>query len=175
MSAAAVMKWSSALSRAEDLDRAIAETAEATLATLGASPDLVFLFASEHHRERFGSLPAQVKLRLNCGALLGCSASGVIGGGEEIEQQPALALTACRLPGVDLECWHLEADALAPGTTRVRRFTSRFSLSSGLVDQILRQCASGKAVKAIRSASASSSISATGACCARNVSTTRAN
>src|SRR6187549_1376606 len=46
-------------------------------------------------------------------------------------------------------------------TTSVRRLTSRLSRSSGLVDQILRQCASGKVANAVMSAPASRSIAAT--------------
>jgi small ligand-binding sensory domain FIST len=45
---------------------------------------------------------------LNPETLLGCSAGGVIGGGEEVEQLPAVTLVAARLPDVTVRPFHLD-------------------------------------------------------------------
>jgi small ligand-binding sensory domain FIST len=44
--------------------------------------------------------------------LLGCSAGGVIGGGEEVERFPAVTLTAARLPDVTVRPFHFDGGAL---------------------------------------------------------------
>ena len=54
--------------------------------------------------------PAMAKAIAECYpdvALVGCSAAGVVGGGHEIEHEPALSLTAAVLPGVQVEVFHL--------------------------------------------------------------------
>ena len=86
------MHWTSSLSREPELAPAIREITASAHSTLGGPPDLIFLFASEHHRAGFDELPAQVRTSLGGGVLIGCSASGVIGGDEEIEFKPALGL-----------------------------------------------------------------------------------
>ena len=42
----------------------------------------------------------------------GCSGGGIIGAGMEVEQRPALSVTAATLPGVDIEAFHLDGDKL---------------------------------------------------------------
>ncbi|OGT80820.1 MAG: hypothetical protein A3H91_02245 [Gammaproteobacteria bacterium RIFCSPLOWO2_02_FULL_61_13] len=115
------MKWTSALSHNANLHAAIDEITAQTLAALGAPPDLAFLFATDHYRAGFDRLPATVHARLGGGQLLGCSASGVIGSGEEIEQRAALSLVAAQLSDVDADSWALEATDLAPGTLHSQR------------------------------------------------------
>ena len=110
------MKWTSNLSQDPDLTRAIDEVASASLAALGHSPDLTFVFASEHYRTDFARLPTLLRERLGSATLLGCSASGVIGNASEIEHEPALSITCATLPNVSVDCWHVEADDLRPGT-----------------------------------------------------------
>jgi len=110
------MRWTTALSRNADLEQAVHEASRTVLDDLGGPPDLTFVFVSEHHRGGFESLPARLLLHLGGGTLIGCSASGVIGEDEEVEFQPALSLTAARLPDTTLEAWHIEQDDLGPGT-----------------------------------------------------------
>ncbi|MBI2993654.1 MAG: FIST C-terminal domain-containing protein [Gammaproteobacteria bacterium] len=117
------MKWTSALSRETDPDTAIGELASQTLSALGSAPDLAFLFASDHYSPAFGHLPAALRMELGGGMLVGCSASGVIAAGEEIEREPAIGLVAARLPGVELETWSVQKDDLAPGSRHARRCT----------------------------------------------------
>ena len=115
------MRWTSALSRRTETDLAIDEVTDAVRAGLGQAPDLVFLFASGHHQPGFDGLAARVRERLGGATVVGCSASGVIGDGAEVEFQPALGLLAASLPGALVEAWHLEAGDLGPGTAHSER------------------------------------------------------
>ncbi len=110
------MKWASSFSQQDDFSSAIDEVAGAIGDSLGASPDLTFVFASEHYRAHFERMPALLRERLGPTTLLGCSASSVIANSKEIEQQPCLGITAATLPDVVIDCWHIEADELRPGS-----------------------------------------------------------
>ncbi len=82
----------------------------------GCPADLAIAFVSPHHAAQFDRLPALLGEALGDALLLGCSAGGVIGGGRELEQCPAVALTAAFLPGVDITPLRIAPDALpAPG------------------------------------------------------------
>lgn len=97
------MHWSSAISTDPSLDIACAEIADATQSELDTkTPDLVLVFVSPHHRERFLELPASLERKFPGATVIGCSGGGVIGGGQEIEHKPAVAVTAATLPGVSL-------------------------------------------------------------------------
>ena len=95
------------------MDAAVAEAATALRLRLnGSAPDLVVVFVSEHHAGDFDRVPDLVHRHLPSGILIGCSAGGVIGGGNEIEQRPGFSLTAALLPGVELAPFHLGAGDL---------------------------------------------------------------
>jgi small ligand-binding sensory domain FIST len=97
------MKWASALSQQPATLDAVAEAAASLRADLaGAAPHLVLAFASPHHARGFEDLPDLVAAELPGALLCGCSGGGIIGSGHEVEQGPALSLTAASLPGVDL-------------------------------------------------------------------------
>ena len=116
---------------------AVDEVANATLEALGTSPDLCFVFVSEHYRADFQRLCALLRERLRPARLLGCSASGVIGDGSEVEQEPALSVTAAILPDVTIECWHLEADELRPDSQHSARCTRLASRATGAPRQFV--------------------------------------
>ena len=109
------MKWSSAVSRSSELEQAIDEVAERVSFELGSrSPDLAIVFVSAHHVRGYADVPRGLAAALASRVLVGCSAGGVIGGAQEIEEEPGLSLTAALLPGVDLEPFHLDNDETAP-------------------------------------------------------------
>ncbi len=98
------MRWASALSEAQDSAGALGAAADELARQLGGDePDLVVTFASPHHAEVYEALPARVAERFPRALVFGCSAAGVIGGGHEVEERPALSLTAASLPGVTLK------------------------------------------------------------------------
>lgn len=73
----------------------------------GADPDLVFVFASPQFDAEHQALLELVDDRVGGAVLLGCSAGGVIGGGTEVEDAPAVSVWAASLPGADLRPFHL--------------------------------------------------------------------
>jgi small ligand-binding sensory domain FIST len=72
-----------------------------------ASVDLALLFASSEYAPEYPQLLAEARRVLGSGVLIGCSGQGVIGGVEEIEQEPAVSLLAFSLPGADLRPFHV--------------------------------------------------------------------
>jgi len=73
----------------------------AALAPLeGAIPDLAFLFVAPQFEDELESILESANASLGGGTLLGCVAGGVIGGGREVEDAPAVSAWAAKLPGV---------------------------------------------------------------------------
>jgi len=104
------MRWSSAVSVAASLDAAVEEVAARVRADLdGRRPDLAAVFVSAHHRPEYEKVPRLMERQLGARVLVGCSAGGVIGGGHEVERQPAFSITAAILPDVGLHPFHLDS------------------------------------------------------------------
>jgi len=101
------MHWASAVSERVDTYTAIKEAARALRVGQPEPPDLVFIFISGHHAENFERVSAWVQEELGEAALVGCSAAGVIGGGQELEGRESLALLAGWLPGVHVRIGHV--------------------------------------------------------------------
>ena len=102
------MRFSSAISTDPDVEKACHEAAESARAELGEGPiDLccAFVNARSADKER---VPAILGELLDPRALIGCSGGGIIGGGTEVEGQPALSITLGRMPGAELTVLHLE-------------------------------------------------------------------
>ncbi len=97
------MKWSGSLSQASSLRDAVAECGEAIRKDMdGLEPDLLMVFVSPHHEASYEELPGLVRKEIGSGMLLGCSGTGIIGDGREVEDRPALSITAAHLPDVDI-------------------------------------------------------------------------
>jgi small ligand-binding sensory domain FIST len=123
------MRWASAVSQRVDARHALAEISEVVLDELGGPPDLALLFVSSHYANVYDAIPGWAQSMLMPSQLLGCSAAGVLGTGEEIERREAMSVVAARLPGVELFPFHvaegrwpttvdawLELTGLAPDT-----------------------------------------------------------
>src|SRR5690242_20693682 len=95
------MQWVSALSE-EAVTRHAAQDAAAQAAEAlgGRPPDVAFVFFSTHHRGNVADVAEAVAETLVPAHVLGCSAGGIIGAGREVEERPAVSITAARLPGV---------------------------------------------------------------------------
>ena len=108
------MQWASALSQQNTLRQALEECAASIRATMGdTAADLAVVFASSEYASDYVDLPSMVRELLGPQVLvLGCSGGGIIGGGAEIEQEPAVSLTAASLPGVNIKPIRLEGDVL---------------------------------------------------------------
>src|SRR5689334_14440855 len=97
------MQWASAISEEVDTRKAAQDAASRVAADLGgAPPDLAFVFFSTHHRANPAAVAEGIAEALVPEHVLGCSAGGIIGAGREIEERPALSITAARLPGVSV-------------------------------------------------------------------------
>lgn len=94
------LRFASSLSRERDAEAAGHALAREVAAGLGGTADLAFLFFSGHYAGQADALCQALHHVLAPHVLLGCTGEGVIAGGEEIEDAPAVTLWAARLPGV---------------------------------------------------------------------------
>ena len=97
------MQFVSASTTERSVDKAIESLMEQARAqTDSASFDLVMLFLSSHFDPIAPLISDRLREALNPRVLIGCTCEGVIGKERELENRPALALVAARLPKVDL-------------------------------------------------------------------------
>ncbi len=71
-------------------------------------PDVLLAFATHHHAEAAATIAGRIADAAGTTSL-GCLAEGVIGGNEEADSGPGLAVWAARLPEADVRSVHLEA------------------------------------------------------------------
>jgi small ligand-binding sensory domain FIST len=107
-----IMKWISALSRKNRWEEALAHCASQIREHSKDRPDLILLFLTPHFASQYEQVAGDVYRQLTPKHLLGCSAGGVIAGGMEAENQPAVGMMAGILPGVKIASFHLQADQL---------------------------------------------------------------
>jgi len=70
--------------------------------TRGIFPDLAIVFASPSYAEHFPELVRLAWQETGASVLIGCSGQGLIGGDQELEDVPAIALLTVALPGASL-------------------------------------------------------------------------
>lgn len=115
------MRWASTVDIDPLLDAAVERAAESVYLGLGRKePDLLIAFVSAAHAARYEALPELLRREFEGALLFGCCASGVIGGGREIEEGPSFSLTGASLPGVKLRAMHLEAADIPPVRSQPR-------------------------------------------------------
>jgi small ligand-binding sensory domain FIST len=100
----------------EDPVRAAEVAARQALDPLGdRRADLVCLFACTDDRDGFTAAIDRVRDLSAPRALLGCTAEGVLGGGQGVERLPAVSVWAARLPGVSIRTFQLDMLRTAEG------------------------------------------------------------
>ncbi|MGB3632902.1 MAG: FIST N-terminal domain-containing protein, partial [Rubrobacteraceae bacterium] len=105
------MQWATAVSRSTSIDDATRECSEDVRQQLGPGPVTLALgFVTPHFGAYYYQAPNLVAHHLRPETFVGCSGGGVIGGGEEVEQEPAVTLVAARLPDVDVHPFHIEGE-----------------------------------------------------------------
>ncbi len=113
------MRFTSGISDAPSADAAAAAACRQVREQLGDAPcDLALVFASPIYRIAWPALVQQIHEQLSPKVLLGCSGSGIIGGGRELEWVPAISITGAHLPGVRLYPFTIapaELERSAPG------------------------------------------------------------
>ncbi len=88
------MPFAAALSQHPLATHAVGEVTGEVLERLGPGPDLAVLFASADHVGAMEDIAGAVQSLLAPRALIGATAGSVVGGGREVEDQPALSLWA---------------------------------------------------------------------------------
>src|SRR5439155_13520346 len=97
----------------EEWETALERARNAALEGIEGDPDLALLFVSAHWYEQFGDIVPRARAMIGARCLIGCSGQGVIGPAVEVEDQPAIALMALRLPGAVLHPCHMTHEQLA--------------------------------------------------------------
>jgi small ligand-binding sensory domain FIST len=104
--------FASALSQHPIATHAVGEAAGEVLETLqGEDADLVVCFVSPHHVGVLEDLAAALRSLLEPRVLIGGTAASIIGGSREVEEEPALAVFAARLPASTLHPMALRVEA----------------------------------------------------------------
>lgn len=120
------MKWASVLESADDLPEPEGEArateihirlVDSLCRTIafklsGKKPDFVVAFISPDFKDRFDSICALLSEKFAPAAIIGCTAGGLIGGGQEVEQKSAIAITAAILPDVEVKSFHIANEAI---------------------------------------------------------------
>ena len=102
------MIWASALSTRQDTDVALAEIEQSIWKQLdGRRPDLVCAFVSSHHGKNYPYIAEQCNELFRPSASVGCSGAGLVGGGDERESGPGIALCVAHLPDVSISPFHI--------------------------------------------------------------------
>ncbi|GKS56680.1 hypothetical protein YTPLAS18_02070 [Nitrospira sp.] len=97
------LRFATAVSHALSPEEAGEQVARAILEGLGGvAPDLTCVFFSGHFTEKADALTASIRRILRSAVLIGCSGEGIIEGGQEYEEAPAVVLWAGILPGTTL-------------------------------------------------------------------------
>ena len=95
------MQWATAISHRTSIEDALQECSGEVRRRLGPGPlTLALGFFTPHFAAYYLRVPGLVARYLEPETFVGCSGGGVIGGGEEVEREPAVTLIAARLPDV---------------------------------------------------------------------------
>lgn len=110
------MPYAAALSISSDGHQGVREVcAEIVKALNSQPPDLSVLIVSRVHVEAFPELVQTAFRETGSRHLLACTADGVIGDDREIESGPAISLWSGRLPGAEIESFHVEFERTPDG------------------------------------------------------------
>ena len=106
------MKFVSLSVTGENVDNILRDVSRAVLDRLGEHADFALVFPSAHFAPQAESLVVNLKRAIGARVMLGCTGEGVIGPSHEIEGQPAVAVVAAQLPGVDVKPFAIPKSAL---------------------------------------------------------------
>jgi len=111
------MQWVSTLSTRPSLEAAVGEVVEQARQKLRDRADLGIIFISSAFLSDFSRLLPLLQEKLSLPVLIGCGGGGIVGTSStdqvtEIEAGAALSLTLAHLPGVEVNSFHINTDAL---------------------------------------------------------------
>ena len=99
-----------AISTHGDIEAAVEEVGRILEEKIGRGPDLLLIYLSAEHRDAAAMVLQRLQRRLSPDAVAGCTVSGAIGGGRELQTGPCLSAFAARLPGTRVQAFHLRHD-----------------------------------------------------------------
>ncbi|RUT09573.1 hypothetical protein DSM106972_000670 [Dulcicalothrix desertica PCC 7102] len=111
------MQWANALSTRPSLEAAVNEVVEKATSQLTHEPHLGLVFISSAFTSEYSRLLPLLAQKLSVPVLIGCSGGGIVGTNaqnqtQELEAEPALALTLAYLPDVNVQAFHITLDEL---------------------------------------------------------------
>lgn len=111
------IQWVSTLSTRPSLEAAVDDVVQKAKAALLDAPDLGFVFIAAAFASEYSRLMPLLQERLPAIPIIGCGGNGVVGTKgdaqpEEVEDEPAIALTLATLPGVTVRSFHLTTEQL---------------------------------------------------------------
>ncbi len=110
------MRITAAASTDEDSIAAAKSVSHQALDNLqGEAVDLVFCFVSPHHLSQLDAALDAVRSTLSPAHFVGCCANGILSGGVEYEDQPAISLWAAALPQADLSSFLIRPETTPEG------------------------------------------------------------
>jgi len=92
------LRFASAVSGAEQGDRALAEVVDRLGQRLDADADLLIVFATPEYADSLGQVGDALQHALDASTVVGCTAQGVLGVGQELEEGPGISVLAGTLP-----------------------------------------------------------------------------
>jgi small ligand-binding sensory domain FIST len=96
----------------DSIDRILAAVSGQILDRLGEHVDLALVFPSSHFVKHAAGLGVNLRRAIGAKVMIGCCGEGVIGPQHEIEDEPAVAVVAAQLPGVDILPFHIAGQDL---------------------------------------------------------------
>jgi small ligand-binding sensory domain FIST len=110
------MKWSSTVQISDSFSHGLRAAVEKIKPEFQNQPaDLALLFVSWKFRQEIVDLWPLLRKEVPAKTVIGCTAGGVIGGGEEIEDRPAVSLTCAYLPNVNVRPFGVKQETM-PGS-----------------------------------------------------------
>lgn len=107
------MRWISVSETGSNVSTLIAAAAEKIKRAMGEkSPHLVLVFVTPQFADIYPHIPGLLRHYFEDAMIAGCSAGGIIGGGQEIENRPGISITAAHLPQVKLHPFHSDTHDL---------------------------------------------------------------
>ncbi len=103
------MQWHTTASRQGDTTSAGLELLT-SIEAIRLQPDLLLLFTTPQHSAKIGPVVEMLQTRFPKARLVGGTAGGVIGGGQEIESGPGMSLVAARLPDAEIHAEWVPVD-----------------------------------------------------------------
>jgi small ligand-binding sensory domain FIST len=105
------MQFAAALSQDRRIDEAVETVVRQVTEAISHKPiHFAALFASSQYRQAWAPIVRDIRHTLGNPLIVGCTGSGVLGGQEEIESAPALAVVAAHLPDVELHPFHVSVE-----------------------------------------------------------------